>query len=66
MQNQDGAVFHAPKRRNRKSITVFLRPDALETLEALAKRSRRSRSRLASLIIECALRMIDFVDPPHL
>lgn len=66
MQNRNGAVFHAPKRRNRKSITVCLQSDTLEALDVLAKRSRRSRSRLASLLIECSLRAIHFADPPRL
>lgn len=63
MQNTPASVCRP--RKKRKTITVCLEANAAEQLDKLAKRSKRSRSRLSALMLEHMIRIIHLADEPE-
>ena len=66
MQNREGLVSHAQNKRRRRTISVALYPETITELDRLAKQAHRSRSRLCARLLECAVRMAQYMEPPRI
>ena len=66
MKNHERLISRAREPEKRRTITVSLLPETVKRLDALARRSERSRSNLIARMLDCALLIIACSDPEEI